>query len=118
MAKAPVVYVAGMTRPTYEVTIRRKGKAIDLTPYVGAGKSVKARVHRGPDVIEKTLAVDADQVANRGLARLTWVAADLVVPAGEDEQFYYLDFVLDDGAGGVETAPDSERILVRKPLSA
>jgi hypothetical protein len=117
-AKPTVVYIAGMTRPIYEVTIRRKGKTVDLTPYVGAGKSIKARVDRGTDTIEKTLVADADQVVNKGLARLTWAAADLVVPTGKDEQIYYLEFVLDEGGGAVETSPDLERILVRNPLPA
>ena len=66
-------YREGIVPPPIVVTFEdANGNPIDLTHFTAR---LEYR-HSGDAIVKRTAVIDADQVANRGQVRYTWVAAD------------------------------------------
>lgn len=114
----PLVFVDGATAPGLEFHIRRRGLPVPLGPYIGAGKSITARIRRGlevPDLLTKTLAADVDPLT--GIARLAWAAGDLVSKSATEEALCELEVLLNDGTT-TEVSPAKVRFKVRPRVAA
>lgn len=106
-----LVLVEGI-RPSLEVTVRRRGRAVDLT----AAQVLQARIAReGLEPILREL-VPVDRAA--GIVRLDWQEGDLVVAddvalAGDGRALFELEVVIDG-----EPTPDKFRFRVRRRIPA
>lgn len=107
-----IVYTHGDTLPALDVTLTRGGRAELLV-----GRTVRVTILR-PDPLANlgpraATVLDDGTAANRGRARVSWLAGDLVNASSDEPLDYGLEFEVLTGLDK-ETAPDPVRFEVRR----